>query len=63
MTGGAGMTDNATKAVVDLLDDKKLYVVKQGKLIEHELPDYGEVTVVMHGGEVDRFEDKRKRKI
>lgn len=57
------MHDEGTKAVINLLDDKKMYVVKEGKLIEHTLPDYGEVTVVVLGGKVDRLEDKRKRKV
>lgn len=64
MTGGAGMTDNTTKAVISLLDDKKLYVVKQGKLIEHELPEYGETVVILtSSGKVDRIETTIKRKV
>lgn len=55
--------DKKTTAVISLLDENKMYVVKQGKLIEHELPDYGEVTVIMHNGKVDRLEDTRKRKV
>ncbi|MCM3110665.1 DUF3954 domain-containing protein [Lederbergia lenta] len=57
------MEDNSTSAVISLLDEQKMYVVKQGKLIEHELPDFGEVRVVVMGGKVDRLEDTRKRKI
>lgn len=57
------MSDDTTSAVISLLDDKKMYVVKQGKLIEHDLPDYGEVRVVVMGGKVDRLEDTRKRKV
>ncbi|GIN71156.1 hypothetical protein J14TS2_16310 [Bacillus sp. J14TS2] len=57
------MHDEGTKAVIDLLDDKKMYVVKEGRLIEHTLPDYGEVTVVLLGGKVDRLVDKSSRKV
>lgn len=58
------MTDNTTKAVISLLDDKKLYVVKQGKLIEHELPEYGETVVILtSSGKVDRIETTIKRKV
>ncbi|WP_082881351.1 DUF3954 domain-containing protein [Lederbergia galactosidilytica] len=57
------MHDEGTKAVIDLLDDKKMYVVKEGRLIEHTLPKYGEVTVVTLGGKVDRLIDKCSRKV
>ncbi len=57
------MHDNTTTAVISLLEENKLYVVKRGELIEHDLPDYGEVKVVMHDGKVDRLEDTRKRKV
>jgi hypothetical protein len=39
------------------------YVVKDGVLIEHELPQYGETVIVSMGGKVDRFETKIKRKL
>jgi hypothetical protein len=35
---------------IDLMNDKKLYVVKDGRLIAHELPDYGQTIVVTMGG-------------
>ncbi|ONK21215.1 DUF3954 domain-containing protein [Bacillus sp. VT-16-64] len=57
------MNNNATKTVISLLEENKMYVIKQGKIIEHELPDYGEVTVVMHNGKVDRLEETKKRKV
>ncbi len=57
------MHDEGTKAVIDLLDDKKMYVVKEGRLIEHKLPKYGEVTVVTLDGKVDRLVDKCSRKV
>ncbi|OAH53099.1 hypothetical protein AWH48_12135 [Domibacillus aminovorans] len=50
-------------AEIDLMSDKMMYVVKDGQLIPHELPDYGEVTIVVMGGKVDRFENKTKRKV
>lgn len=50
-------------AEIDLMDNKKMYCVKDGKLIEHRLPDYGEVTVVVMGGKVDRLEEHTKRKV
>jgi Protein of unknown function (DUF3954)/Phage-like element PBSX protein XtrA len=50
-------------AEISLMDNKKMYVVKDGKLIAHELPDYGETVVVTLGGKVDRLETTVKRKI
>lgn len=51
------------KAEIDLEDYSKMYVVKDGQLIEHELPRYGEVVVVVLGGKVDRLETNTKRKV
>lgn len=50
-------------AEIDLMNDKKMYVVKNGKLIEHDLPDYGETRVITIGGKVDRLETTIKRKV
>nr|WP_226639293.1 XtrA/YqaO family protein [Priestia flexa] len=52
-----------TTAEIDLMDNKKMYVVKDGQLIEHDLPEYGETLVITLGGKVDRLETKTKRKI
>jgi len=58
------MTYNTTRAVISLLDENKLYVVKQGQLIEHELPEYGETVVILtSSGKVDRIETTIKRKV
>ncbi|MGY3717045.1 DUF3954 domain-containing protein [Sutcliffiella cohnii] len=51
------------KAEIDLTNNKKLYVIKDGRLIEHDLPDYGEISVVVLGGKVDRLETKISKKI
>lgn len=51
------------KAEIDLMDNKKLYVVKDGELIEHELPDYGQTVIITLGGKVDRLETTMKIKI
>ncbi|MEH7236772.1 DUF3954 domain-containing protein [Bacillus sp. JJ1562] len=50
-------------AQIDLMNNKKVYVVKDGQLIEHDLPDYGEILVVTLGGKVDRLETTVKRKV
>ncbi|QSF32513.1 DUF3954 domain-containing protein [Priestia megaterium] len=50
-------------AEIDLMNNKKMYVVKDGQLIEHDLPDYGETLVITLGGKVDRLETKTKRKV
>ena len=50
-------------AEIDLMNNKKMYVVKDGRLIEHELPDYGEISVVVLGGKVDRLETTVKTKL
>lgn len=50
-------------AEIDLMDNKKMYVVKDGRLIEHELPDYGETVVITIGGKIDRFETTVKKKV
>lgn len=48
---------------IDLMDNQKMYVVKDGQLIQHDLPDYGETLVITLGGKVDRLETTVKRKI
>jgi hypothetical protein len=40
-----------------------MYVVKDGKLIKHELPEYDKTVVVTMGGKVDRLETTQKRKV
>jgi hypothetical protein len=50
-------------AEIDLMNNKKMYVVKDGILIEHDLPEYGETVVITLGGKVDRLETTVKRKI
>lgn len=50
-------------AEINLMEDNKLYCVKNGILIGHELPEYGETLVVTLGGKVDRLETTSKRKI
>jgi hypothetical protein len=52
-----------TTAEIDLMNNKKIYVVKDGNLIEHDLPEYGETVIVTLGGKVDRLETTVKRKI
>jgi len=50
-------------AEINLMENKKMYVVKDGKLIEHDLPEYGETVVITLGGKVDRLETTVKRKV
>ncbi|MGC4375909.1 DUF3954 domain-containing protein [Fictibacillus sp. Mic-4] len=50
-------------AEIDLMRNNVCYVVKDGALIEQELPQYGETVIVTLGGKVDRFETKVKRKV
>lgn len=50
-------------AEIDLMNNKKIYVVKDGQLIEHDLPEYGETLIVSLGGKVDRLETTVKRKV
>ncbi|MGR9544857.1 DUF3954 domain-containing protein [Priestia megaterium] len=50
-------------AKIDLMDNKKVYIVKDLQLIEHDLPDYGETLIITIGGKVDRLETKTKRKV
>lgn len=52
-----------TNVAIDLNNNKVMYVVKDGKLIAHDLPDYGEISVVVFGGKVDRLETTVKTKI
>lgn len=58
-----GVVSVKMTAEVDLMNDKKMYVVKDGRLIEHDLPDYGETRVITIGGKVDRLETTIKRKV
>jgi hypothetical protein len=39
-------------AEIDLMNEKLMYVVKCGRLIAHELPDYDQTIVVTMGGQV-----------
>lgn len=50
-------------AEVDLMDNNKVYLVKDGQLIKHDLPNYGETVIVTLGGKVDRLETTVKRKV
>jgi hypothetical protein len=50
------------KAEIDLMKNNICYVVKDGELIEHELPAFGETLLVTLGGKIDRFETTVKRK-
>ncbi|MEY8346444.1 DUF3954 domain-containing protein [Niallia circulans] len=50
-------------AEIDLMNNKKMYIVKDGKIIDHDLPEYGEITIVILGGRIDRIETTTKRKI
>ncbi|WP_239695495.1 DUF3954 domain-containing protein [Priestia filamentosa] len=48
---------------IDLMDDDKLYVVKDGQVIEHELPRYGEVVITRIDGKTVFIDTKTKRKV
>jgi hypothetical protein len=50
-------------AEVDLMNNNKLYMIKDGQLIEHDLPEYGETLIITLGGKVDRLETTVKRKV
>ena len=50
-------------AEIDLMKNNTCYVVKNGQLIEHDLPAYGETVIVTLGGKVDRLETTVKRKV
>ncbi|OKL37049.1 XtrA/YqaO family protein [Domibacillus mangrovi] len=50
-------------AEINLMSNKTMYVVKDGQLIPHELPDYGETVIITMGGKVDRLETKQKPKV
>lgn len=50
-------------AEVDLMNNKKIYLIKDGQIIEHDLPEYGETLIVTLGGKVDRLETTVKRKV
>ncbi|MBM4762726.1 DUF3954 domain-containing protein [Bacillus sp. B15-48] len=58
-----GFQVDIKKAEIDLTNNKKIYVVKDGQLIVHDLPDYGETLIVTLGGKVDRLETTVKRKV
>jgi hypothetical protein len=54
---------NKNVAEINLIDNQKLYIVKNGKLIEHDLPEYGETVIITLAGKVDRLETTVKRKV
>lgn len=50
-------------AEIDLMDNQKMYVVKEGQLIEHDLPEYGEVIITTISGKIAFIDTRIKRKI
>lgn len=60
---GGVLVKEKTMAQVDLLNNNTIYLVKDGKLITYELPEYGETRVITLGGKVDRLETTTKTKI
>lgn len=60
---GGVLVNKEKIATIDLNDKSKMYFIKNGKLIPHDLPEYGETMVITMGGQVDRLETKTKRKI
>lgn len=50
-------------AEIDLMKNNKCYVIKDGRLIEHDLPDYGETVIVTHNSKVTMLETKTKRQV
>lgn len=50
-------------AEIDLMKNNTLYITKNGQVIEHELPAYGEVVIVMHDGKAKRIETKTNRAV
>jgi hypothetical protein len=50
-------------AEIDLLKNNVCYVVKNGQLVQQELPQYGETLIITLGGKVDRFETTTYRKV
>lgn len=60
---GGVLVKEKTMAQVDLLNNSTIYLVKDGKLITYELPEYGETRVITLGGKVDRLETTTKTKI
>ncbi|OKL36877.1 XtrA/YqaO family protein [Domibacillus mangrovi] len=50
-------------AKIDLMSNKTMYVVKDGQLTPHELPDYGETVIITMGGKVDRLKTNIKRNV
>nr|WP_239589590.1 DUF3954 domain-containing protein [Metabacillus crassostreae] len=51
------------RAEISLMNNQKMYVVKDGILIEHDLPEYGETLIITLGGKVDRLETTVKKKV
>jgi hypothetical protein len=49
-------------AEIDLMSNKKMYVVRDGQLIEHELPKYGETGCRYNGRQVGSSGDEYKKK-
>ena len=48
---------------LDLNDNQKIYIVKDGKLIAHELPNFGRVTITLLDGKVDRITTEESKKV
>lgn len=50
-------------AEIDLMKNNTIYLIKDGRLIEHELPEYGETVIVTHDGKAKRIETKTNRAV
>ena len=57
------MEEGTLKATIDLMDNSKLCIIKDGQLIEYVLPEYGEVTLKIHQGKVSEIKTTTKTRI
>jgi Phage-like element PBSX protein XtrA/Protein of unknown function (DUF3954) len=51
------------KVEIDVLDNHKIYIIKNGKVVSLQLPEYGETKIISFGGQVDRVEMKTSIKV
>lgn len=54
---------NTSKFEIDALENHRMYLVKDGKVILIDLPNYGTTEIISFAGKVDRVETKISTKI
>lgn len=58
--GGVRVSEEEMKLLANLLDDKKLYFKKEGKVIIYDMPKFGTASLILMDDKVVRIEENKK---